>query len=96
MSNFVIITYRVFAILIILMPLVINLTVKGGITASLIYAPILTIIALLIAVYLDGKVVAAIHHSTLRFAHHTLNHQRIRKVKPPLLARFKDSQCCFK
>ena len=48
--------YRLLAGIVVLLPLAINLTLQGGITASLIYAPSITLLALIVAVYFDQKI----------------------------------------
>ena len=93
MFQIFLIFYRLLATLVVLTPLMINLTIKGDVIASLVYAPSLTIVALVLAIYFDSKVVdfyAARHKqsllkkTTLKFAH------------APLLSRFKSKQCCLK
>lgn len=57
MFQIFLIFYRLLATLVVLTPLMINLTIKGDVIASLVYAPSLTIVALVLAIYFDSKVV---------------------------------------
>lgn len=50
------ILYRIFAGIIILLPLVLNLTLDASLVSSLIYAPVATLIALILAIYYDEKI----------------------------------------
>ncbi|WP_372769715.1 hypothetical protein [Pseudoalteromonas sp.] len=90
------ITYRLLAALVILLPLVINLIVKGDIVWSFIYAPIFTMLAFILAVYLDDKIVESLQGTTDHFTKHTAAKTPIRKINQPLITRFKSEHCCIK
>ena len=54
-TNLLTIIYRVISGMVVLMPLIVNLIMQGGIAMSFIYAPLLSLVALFIAIYYDGK-----------------------------------------
>ena len=63
MFNLICLTsYRLIATLAVLAPLAINLITQGGLVTSLLYAPLLTLVLLLLSVYCDTKLVAMIAH----------------------------------
>ncbi|MFY8350973.1 hypothetical protein AAEU29_10600 [Pseudoalteromonas sp. SSM20] len=96
MSQTLLIAYRLVAALVISMPLIINLTIKGDIVSSFIYAPIFTILALVLAVYLDDKIEHSLQQTKLRLTVIKAAKTTSAKVKTPLLARFRTEYCCFK
>ncbi|KPH63776.1 hypothetical protein AMS58_02690 [Pseudoalteromonas porphyrae] len=57
LNKALLICYRIIATVIILMPLILNVVMRGDVVASFIYVPLLALVLLLIAVYCDDKLV---------------------------------------
>jgi hypothetical protein len=66
LTHSLLVTYRFLAGITVLIPLVVNLTIKGGPVASFIYAPVITLLILLVAVYFDDKLVAILTRKQLQ------------------------------
>ena len=49
-------TFRGFAFLLALSPLIINSIIKGDIVASLVYAPLLSLLLAIVLIYIDKKI----------------------------------------
>jgi hypothetical protein len=78
MFNLICLTsYRLIATLAVLTPLAINLITQGGLVTSLLYAPLLTLVLLLLSVYCDTKLVAMITHKQYLSRSHQLKKQQL-------------------
>jgi hypothetical protein len=55
-SSKIIVLYRIIALLILSLPTIINIYIKGDIVSSLIYAPLITLLLSAIAIFIDEKI----------------------------------------
>ena len=88
MINVILGFYRILASIMVLLPLFINLTARGDVVASLVYAPVATILVLIAVIYFDEKLVTLLQGTHQR-AKMPISNKR--KVK----ARLKQYKCCF-
>ena len=88
MINVILGFYRIMASIMVLLPLFINLTARGDVVASLVYAPVATILVLIAVIYFDEKLVTLLQGTHQRAKMPIRNK---RKVK----ARLKQYECCF-
>lgn len=95
MFQLILISYRLFAAIVILIPLIVNLTIKGDVIASFIYAPSVTLLALVLAIYFDGKITDKINQKITRSEHNTLTIKLIHARLCLLFTRFTNKRGCY-